>query len=103
MSPSKHPDRDLAAASARLILSYLAGSRLVWSAQRPMLPGYYWLRDYGRNQRPYVVEVLQDWSLKDVPLVVQEHIPESTGVQYLLDASYDRCWWSGPLPLPDDR
>lgn len=100
---AKQPTRDDAALALRTVHGFLNASRLVWTADRPKLPGYYWLRDGARLSRPYVVEVQQDWSEPTVPLVVQEYRPEDCGVQYLRDGIYDDCLWAGPIEQPDER
>lgn len=92
--------REDAVASLRIALGFLATSRPVWTAERPTRPGYYWVRDDARISRPYVVEVRLDYSEKGVPLVVQEWVPENTGVQWLLCSRYDRCLWAGPIEEP---
>lgn len=100
---AKQPTRDDAALALRIVHGFLNVSRPVWTNERPKVPGYYWLRDGARIDRPYVVEVLQDWSEKDVPLVVQEYRPEDIGVEYLRSTAYDDCLWAGPIEQPDER
>lgn len=99
---AKPPTREDAALGLRIIHSFLA-IRPVWTGKRPTLPGYYWLRDRDGNDRPYVVEVSQDYSEDSAPLVVQEYRPEDRGVQYLSAEIYDGCQWAGPLEMPAER
>lgn len=97
---AKPPTREDASIGLRMIHSYLAASRLVWSRTLPKRPGYYWLRD-SLNVEPIVVLVRTDYSEVSQPLVVQEHRSATSGVQYLRD--YEGDEWAGPIEEPDEQ
>jgi len=97
---AKLPTREDAALGLRMIHSFLAATRPVWTNDPPKLPGYYWLRD-NISVQPIVVQVRTDFSENPPPLVVQEGRAEDRGVEYLRD--YTECQWCGPIETPDEQ